>query len=73
MHYAVHGHTAAKLIVKRADHTKEHVGVIRKAPIISDRCFNLFLYLYLYAFIKSAGVIAGTSEFSKSLTLQVIM
>ena len=27
MHYAVHGHTAAELIVKRADHTKEHMGV----------------------------------------------
>lgn len=46
---------------------------IRKAPAISDRCPALFLYLYLYAFIKSSGVIAGTSEFSKSLTLQVIM
>ena len=27
MHYAVHGHTAAELIVKRADHTKEHMGL----------------------------------------------
>ena len=26
MHYAVHGHTAAELIVERADHTKEHMG-----------------------------------------------
>ena len=25
MHYAVHGHTAAELIVERADHTKEHM------------------------------------------------
>ena len=24
MHYAVHGHTAAELIVERADHTKDH-------------------------------------------------
>ena len=45
---------------------------LRKAPTISDRCFSHF-YLYLYDFIKSSGVIAGTSEFSKSLTLQVIM
>ena len=28
MHYAVHGHTAAELIVERADHTKEHMGLI---------------------------------------------
>lgn len=27
MHYAVHGHTAAELIVERADHTKKHMGV----------------------------------------------
>ena len=34
----------------------------------------IIFYLYLYDdFTKSSGVIAGTSEFSKSLTLQVIM
>ena len=27
MHYAVHGHTASELIVGRADHTKEHMGL----------------------------------------------
>ena len=27
MHYAVHGQTAAELIVKRADHTQEHMGL----------------------------------------------
>ncbi len=27
MHYAVHGHTAAELIVERADHTKKHMGL----------------------------------------------
>ena len=27
MHYVVHGHTAAELIVERADHTKEHMGL----------------------------------------------
>ena len=27
MQYAVHGHTAAELIVERADHTKEHMGL----------------------------------------------
>ena len=27
MHYAVHGHTAAELIMERADHTKEHMGL----------------------------------------------
>ena len=27
MHFAVHGHTAAELIVERADSTKEHMGL----------------------------------------------
>ena len=27
MHYAVHGHTATELILERADHTKEHIGL----------------------------------------------
>ena len=27
LHYAVHGHTVAELIVERADHTKEHMGL----------------------------------------------
>ena len=27
MHYAVHGHTAAELIVERVDHEKEHMGL----------------------------------------------
>ena len=27
MHYAVHGHTAAELIVERADHTRKHMGL----------------------------------------------
>ena len=27
MHYAVHGHTAAELIVERADSTQEHMGL----------------------------------------------
>lgn len=34
MHYAVHGRTAAEVIVARADHTKEHMGLTswRNAP-----------------------------------------
>lgn len=27
MHFAIHGHTAAELIVEKADHTKEHMGL----------------------------------------------
>ena len=34
MHYAVHGSTAAEVIMERADHTKEHMGLTswRNAP-----------------------------------------
>lgn len=34
MHFAVHGNTAAEVIMKRADHTKEHMGLTtwRNAP-----------------------------------------
>ncbi len=34
MHYAVHGNTAAEVIVARADHAKEHMGLTswRNAP-----------------------------------------
>lgn len=34
MHYAVHGNTAAELIVERANHNREHMGLItwRNAP-----------------------------------------
>lgn len=34
MHYAIHGNTAAELIVARADHTREHMGLTtwRNAP-----------------------------------------
>lgn len=34
MHFAVHGNTAAEVIIKRADHTKEHMGLTtwRNAP-----------------------------------------
>ena len=27
LHYAIHGHTAAEVIVERADHEKEHMGL----------------------------------------------
>ena len=33
MHYAIHGHTAAELIVERADHTKDHMGLTTWADV----------------------------------------
>jgi len=40
MHYAVHGHTAAELIVKRADHTKERMGLTTWAKAPSGKIFK---------------------------------
>lgn len=45
MHYAVHGNTAAEVIVARADHNKEHMGLKswKNAPdgkIVKTRCVN---------------------------------
>lgn len=44
MHYAVHGNTAAEVIVARADHNKEHMGLnhgkMRLMVNSKNRCFN---------------------------------
>lgn len=37
MHFAVHGHTAAELIVERADHKKEHMGLTTWADAPSGK------------------------------------
>lgn len=37
MHFAIHGHTAAELIVERADHTKEHMGLTTWADAPSGK------------------------------------
>jgi hypothetical protein len=51
MHYAVHGHTAAELIFRRANHTKERMGlttwakasagkILKSDVVIQDRLFQ---------------------------------
>lgn len=37
MHYAVHGHTAAELIVERANHTKENMGLTTWADALEGK------------------------------------
>ena len=36
MHYAVHRHTAAELIVERADANREHMGDVYKRQFLSS-------------------------------------
>ena len=40
MHYAVHGHTAAELIVRRADHTRECMGLTTWAKAPGGKIFK---------------------------------
>ena len=58
MHYAVHGHTAAELIVDRADATKEHMGLTtwQDAP-------NGFIEMFEYGLLQDAGKV--TAEIAK--------
>ena len=46
MHYAVHGHTAAELIVERANHTKEHMGLTTWADAPDGKINLAFLVYY---------------------------
>lgn len=47
MHYAIHGRTAAELIVKRADSTKEHMGLTTWEVLVKKRWLNLIEWLQL--------------------------
>jgi hypothetical protein len=40
MHYAVHGNTAAELIVRRADHTREYMGLTTWAKAPGGKIFK---------------------------------
>ena len=57
MHYAVHGHTAAELIVERADHTKEHMGLITWADSPNGK--NSFIEMFEYGILKDAGKVSA--------------
>lgn len=77
MHYAVHGHTAAELIVERADHKKEHMGLttwsdaptgkIKKSDVIVTKN---------YLSEKEKGqlnrMVSAYLDFAESMTLRYI-
>ena len=75
MHYAVHGHTAAELIVERADHTKEHMGLttwsdspngkIKKSDVIIAKN-----YLSQDEMRQLNRMVTAYLDFAESMTLQ---
>lgn len=57
MHFAVHGHTAAELIVERADHQKEHMGLttcIELQLLYSDEKFAVPANVYIIGMMNTA-------------------
>ena len=77
MHYAVHGHTAAELIVERADHTKEHMGLttwadapngkIKKSDVIVAKN-----YLSEKEMNQLERMVSAYLDFAESMTLRHI-
>ena len=77
MHFAVHGHTAAELIVERADHTKEHMGLttwadapdgkIRKSDVTVAKN-----YLSEFEMEQLNRLVSAYLDFAESMTLRHI-
>jgi len=77
MHYAIHGHTAAELIVERADHRKEHMGLttwadapdgkIKKSDVIIAKN-----YLNEDEMKQLDRMVSAYLDFAESMTLRHI-
>lgn len=77
MHYAIHGHTAAELIVERANSEKKHMGLttwadtpsgkIKKADVSVDKN-----YLSEYEMGQLERMVSAYLDFAESMTLRHI-
>lgn len=77
MHYAVHGHTAAELIVERANHEKKHMGLttwadapqgkIKKSDVIIAKN-----YLSEFELDQLNRMVSAYLDFAESMTLRHI-
>ena len=71
MHYAVHGHTAAELIVERADHVTAYLDfaesmTLRHIPLTMqdwEKRLNSFIEMFDYGILQDAGKV--TAEIAK--------
>lgn len=77
MHFAIHGHTAAELIVERANHSKEHMGLttwadapegkIKKSDVIIAKN-----YLSEFEMGQLDRMVSAYLDFAESMTLRHI-
>ncbi len=77
MHFAVHGHTAAELIVERADHTKEHMGLTTWADAPDGKIKKSDVtvaknYLSEFEMEQLNRLVSAYLDFAESMTLRHI-
>ena len=77
MHYAVHGHTAAELIVERADHKKEHMGLTTWADAPDGKIKKSDVtiaknYLIEKEMAQLNRMVSAYLDFAESMTLRHI-
>ena len=77
MHFAVHGHTAAELIVERADHRKEHMGLTTWADAPGGKIKKSDVtiaknYLSEFEIGQLNRMVSAYLDFAESMTLRHI-
>lgn len=77
MHYAVHGHTAAELIVERADSAREHMGLMtwQDAPDGKIKRSDVVIaknYLTEFELGQLNRMVTAYLDFAESMTLRKI-
>ena len=77
MHFAIHGHTAAELIVERADHRKEHMGLTTWADAPDGKIKRSDVtiaknYLSEFEIGQLDRMVSAYLDFAESMTLRHI-
>ena len=77
MHFAVHGHTAAELIVERADHKKDHMGLTTWADAPDGKIKKSDVtiaknYLSQHELKQLNRMVTAYLDFAESMTLRHI-
>lgn len=77
MHFAVHGHTAAELIMERADHRKEHMGLTTWADAPGGKIKKSDVtiaknYLSEFEIGQLDRMVSAYLDFAESMTLRHI-
>ncbi|MCI8647389.1 MAG: virulence RhuM family protein [Firmicutes bacterium] len=77
MHFAIHGHTAAELIVERADHQKDHMGLTTWADAPDGKIKKSDVtiaknYLSEFEMNQLNRMVSAYLDFAESMTLRHI-